>query len=247
MQTLKLSAETRNETGKGAVRRLRATGKIPAVAYGPKLDATQLSISPKDVTRVLGTEHGRNSVIELSVGADRKLTVLLTDFQYHPVTREILHADFREIKEDEPIDVDVPFEALGKPKGVVAGGVLRVVYRKLPIRCLPALVPTKITHDVSELELDHAVHAKELKLPEGVSVRLPPEQTVAAVAMEKKREEEEAPAPGAAAAAGAAPAAGGAAPAAGGAAPAAGAAAPAAGGEGAAAPAAAKGGAKPSK
>ena len=246
MQTLKLSAETRNETGKGAVRRLRATGKIPAVAYGPKLDATQLSISPKDVTRVLGTEHGRNSVIELSVGADRKLTVLLTDFQYHPVTREILHADFREIKEDEPIDVDVPFEALGKPKGVVAGGVLRVVYRKLPIRCLPAVVPTKITHDVTELELDHAVHAKELKLPEGVSVRLPPEQTVAAVAMEKKHEEEAEAAPGAAAAAGAAPAAGGAAPAAG-AAPAGGAAAPAAGGKGAAAPAPAKGGAKPSK
>lgn len=245
MQTLKLSAETRNETGKGAVRRLRATGKIPAVAYGPKLDATQLSISPKDVTRVLGTEHGRNSVIELAVGAERKLMVLLTDFQYHPVTREILHADFREIKEDEPIDVDVPFEALGKPKGVVAGGVLRIVYRKLPIRCLPALVPIKITHDVTELELDQAVHAKELKLPEGVSVRLPPEQTVAAVAMEKKREEEEA-APGAAAAAGAAPAAGGGAPAAGGAAPAAGAAAPAAGGKGAAAPAPAKG-AKPSK
>ncbi|HEX3596022.1 MAG TPA: 50S ribosomal protein L25, partial [Polyangiaceae bacterium] len=142
---MKLSAEPRKEQGKGAVRRLRATGKIPAVAYGPKLDATSLAISPKDVTTVLGTERGRNTVIELAVGGDKKLTVLLTDFQYHPVTREILHADFREIKEDEPIDVDVPFEAVGKAKGVVNGGVLRVVYRKLPIRCLPAHVPAKIS------------------------------------------------------------------------------------------------------
>ncbi len=244
MQTLKLSAEPRKESGKGAVRRLRATGKIPAVAYGPKLDATSLSISPKDVTTVLGTERGRNSVIELSIGAERKLTVLLTDFQYHPVTREILHADFREIKEDEPIDVDVPFETTGKAKGVVAGGVLRLVYRKLPIRCLPGLVPAKLSHDVTELELDHAVHAKDLSLPQGVSVRLPPEQTVVAVAMEKKQPDEAEAAPGAAAAGGAAAAAG--APAAGGAAPAAGAAAPAAAGKAAAAPAAAKG-AKPSK
>src|SRR5690242_10122637 len=247
MQTLKLSAEPRQVSGKGAVRRLRKTGRIPAVAYGPKLETLQLAISPKDVSTVLATERGRNSVIELSVGAERKLTVLLTDFQYHPVTREFLHADFKEIKENEPIDIDVPFEALGKAKGVVEGGVLRIVYRKLPVRCLPAAVPAKITHDVTELELDHSVHAKDLKLPEGVSVRLPPEQTVAAVAMEKKREEEAEAAPGAAAAAGAAPAAGGAAPAAGGAAPAGGAAAPAAGGKGAAAPAPAKGDAKPSK
>src|SRR5262249_14494156 len=104
METMKLSAETRQESSKGAVRRLRATRKIPAVAYGPKLETLQLTISPKDVTSVLATERGRNSVIELSVGADRKLTVLLTDFQYHPVTRALLHADFREIKENEPID-----------------------------------------------------------------------------------------------------------------------------------------------
>ncbi|HEX4338932.1 MAG TPA: 50S ribosomal protein L25 [Polyangiaceae bacterium] len=241
MQTLKLSAEPRTDLGKGAVRRLRATGKIPAVAYGPTLDATSISISPKDVTTVLATERGRNSVIELSVGSDRKLTVLLTAFQYHPVTRELLHADFREIKEDQPIDVEVPFEATGKAKGVVAGGVLRIVYRKLPIRCLPALVPAKLTHDVTELELDNAIHAKDLNLPEGVTVRLPPEQTVIAVAMEKKQPDEAEAAPGAAAA-GAAPAAGAGAA---GAAPAAGAAAPAAGGKGAATPAAK--GAKPSK
>jgi large subunit ribosomal protein L25 len=233
MQTIKLSAQSRSQTGKGAVRRLRATGHIPAIAYGPKTTTTQLAVSPKDVLSILGTEYGRNSVIELDIEGDRKLTVLLTDFQYHPVTRSLLHADFLEIKENEMIDLDVPFETIGKPKGVIAGGILRQVYRKLPVRCLPSAVPVKITADVSALELDEAIHTKDLTLPEGVSIRLPPEQTVAAVATQKKVVEEEvAPgAPGAAAAgAAAAPAAAG------------GAAAPAAAPAGKAA-----GGAKPSK
>jgi large subunit ribosomal protein L25 len=237
MQTIKLSAQSRTESGKGSIRRLRATGQIPAVAYGPKTATTHLSLSPKEITTVLGTEYGRNSVIELDIAGARKMTVLLVDFQYHPVTRSLLHADFKEIQADEPIDLEVPFETTGKPKGVTAGGVLRQVYRKLPVRCLPSAVPVKITHDVTELELDQSVAAKDLALPAGVSVRLPPEQTVAAVVIEKKMGEEPEAAPGAAAAG--APAAAGAAPAAGAAAPA------AAGGKAAAAPAA--GGKAPAK
>ena len=241
MQTIKLSAQSRTEAGKGAVRRLRATGKIPAVAYGPKLAATHLTVSPKEIVAILGTEYGRNSVINLEIEGGKKTMVLLADFQYHPVTRSLLHADFFEIQENEPIDLEVPFETTGKPKGVVAGGVLRQVYRKLPVRCLPSAVPAKLTHDVTELELDQSVSTQELQLPEGVSIRLPPEQTILSVAMEKKQSDE---AEVAAAAAAGAPAAG----AAGAAAGAAGAPA-AAGAKAGAAPAAAgkAGGAKTSK
>jgi len=244
MQTIKLAAQSRTQVGKGAVRRLRAGGSIPAVAYGPKLSTTAIAVSPKDVANVLGAEYGRNSVIELDIDGSRKLTVLLADFQYHPVTRELLHADFFEIKADEPIDLDIPFETTGKAKGVVEGGVLRQVYRKLPVRCLPAAVPVKISHDVTEVELDGSVYARDLKLPEGVAVRLPPEQTVVHVALVKKQVEEAEAAPGAPGAPGAAAPAAGAA--AGGAAPAAGGAAPAAAKGGAAAPAG-KAPAKPSK
>jgi large subunit ribosomal protein L25 len=205
MQSIKLAAEARKEQGKGEARRLRAGGRIPAVAYGPNLKSTPLAVSPKDIQSVLGTEYGRNAVIELDIKGEKKLTVLLTDFQYHPVTRSILHADFLEIREDQPVDFDVPFEALGKAKGVVAGGVLRQVFRKLPVRCLPANLPVKLTHDVTELELDHSVAAKDVKVPEGVSIRLPAEQTVLAVVTEKKKyDEEEEAAAAAAAAAGAA-------------------------------------------
>jgi large subunit ribosomal protein L25 len=253
MQSIKLAAEARKETGKGEVRRLRAGGRIPAVAYGPNLKSTSLAVSPKDILGVLGTEYGRNAVIELDIKGEKKVTVLLTDFQYHPVTRSILHADFLEIREDQPVDFDVPFEALGKAKGVVAGGVLRQVFRKLPVRCLPANLPVKLSHDVTELELDHSVAAKDVKVPEGVQIRLPAEQTVLAVVTEKKKYEEEeaaaaaAGAPGAAPGAPGAPAAAGAAPAAPGAAGAAGA-APAGGapaGKGGAP--AGKGPSKPSK
>jgi large subunit ribosomal protein L25 len=247
-QTIKLSAESRSETGKCAVRRLRNNGRIPAVAYGRGLVTKQISVSPKDVVGVLATERGRNSVIELDVQG-HKSTVLLVEYQYHPVTRALLHADFREIKENEMLDVDVPFETTGKPKGVIAGGVLRQVFRKLPVRCLPANVPVKLSHDVTELEIDDVVPVSALALPEGVTIRLPPELTVVAVVTEKKQVEEEV-VPGAAgvagAAAGAAAAPGAAGAAAGAAAaPTAGA---AAGGKAGAAPAAGgKGGGKPSK
>jgi large subunit ribosomal protein L25 len=233
MQTTKLNAETRTINGKGAMRRLRNGGKIPAVSYGKGIPTEQFAVSPKEIVAILASERGRNTVIELDIPGGRNRQVLLAEFQYHPVTRSLLHADFLEVQEDQQVDVDVPFEVTGKPKGVVAGGILRQVYRKLPLRCVPSKIPVKITHDVTELDIDDSVAAKLLTLPEGVTVRLPPEQTVVSVTTEKKRDEAEAPAPGAPGAA----AAGAAAPAAGGTGGAA--AAPAAGGKAGAAPAAA--------
>jgi large subunit ribosomal protein L25 len=153
---------------------------------------------------------------------------MIRDFTVHPVKRELEHIDFIEVKLDKPVDVNVPLIPFGKAPGVVAGGVLRVVYRTLPVRCLPDRIPVKIETEVSHLELGQHITTQELKLPEGVTVRLPPEQTLVAVVAPEKEEVEEvaAAAPGAAAGApGAAPAAAGA--------PAAGAPAPAA--EGAAA------------
>jgi large subunit ribosomal protein L25 len=211
MEQIKIVASRRPQGGKGNARRLRAEGHIPAVAYGRDLAAMPLSVSPKDLLNVLASEHGRNSVVELELEGD-KFTALLADYQYHPVTRSLLHADFLHIHLDKPVEVDVPLELTGKPAGVVVGGILRQVFRKLPIRCLPAQIPVKIVHDVTELELDDAVPVSALALPEGVVVRLPAEQTVAAVVTEKKRGEAEEEAEAAAAAAAAVPAEAGAEP-----------------------------------
>jgi large subunit ribosomal protein L25 len=210
MESIKVSATRRSESGKGVASRLRATGKIPAVAYGKQLPAQALAVSPDALKAVFASAYGNNNVIELDVEGKDKLTVLLRDYQYHPVSRQLLHADFVQIHLDQPVDVEVPLELTGKPLGVIQGGILRQVFRKLPLRALPNNIPVKIVHDVSSLELDGHVASKDLALPEGVSVRLPAEQTVASIVHEIVREEETAaPAAGAAAAgAAAAPAAG---------------------------------------
>jgi large subunit ribosomal protein L25 len=201
MDTIKIAAKRRTGSGKGAARRLRHDELIPAVTYGPEHDSAPLAISPKELLAVLASEHGRNSVIELDVEGE-KITALLADYQYHPVSRQLLHADFLQISLERPVLVDVPLELTGKAQGVVLGGTLRQVFRKLPIECLPMNIPVKIEHDVTELGLDDTVSTKDLALPEGVTVRLPAEQTVAAVVTETTRgmEDEEA-APEAAAAA----------------------------------------------
>ncbi|HEY1532733.1 MAG TPA: 50S ribosomal protein L25 [Polyangiaceae bacterium] len=216
MEAIKVTASRRDDHGKGAARRLRNEGKIPAVAYGKSLPTQALAIQPEAIKAVLASARGRNTVVNLDVDGKAGLTVMLSDFQYHPLTRSLLHADFVQVHLDQPVNVEVPLELTGKAAGVVAGGTLRQVFRKLPIRCLPGQIPVKVVHDVTSLALDGHVATKDLNLPEGVSVRLPAEQTVASVVTEIIRAEEEtAPAAGAAGAAGAAPAAGAAAPAAG--------------------------------
>jgi large subunit ribosomal protein L25 len=208
METIKVVASRRSDSGKGAAHRLRATGKIPAVAYGKQLPAQALAVSPDALKAVFASAYGNNNVIELDVEGKDKITVLLRDYQYHPVSRALLHADFVQVHLDQPVDVEVPLELTGKPQGVIKGGTLRQVFRKLPIRALPSNIPVKIVHDVTTLDLDGHVAPKDLSLPEGVAVRLPPEQTVAAIVHEVVREEEAAPAAAAAApAAGAAAAA----------------------------------------
>src|SRR5215831_12734114 len=105
MDLRKISVTARDGRGKGEATRLRRGGRIPAVAYGKKLGAQSLALSPDDLKGVLTSERGRNTVIELDVEGKNKLTVLLREYQHHPVTRAILHADFVQISLDEPVDV----------------------------------------------------------------------------------------------------------------------------------------------
>jgi large subunit ribosomal protein L25 len=213
-----VTADTRSVKGKSAVRRLRGTGKIPAVAYGKSLAATMLAVTPKDIVTILKSERGQNTVLQMKVTGGTDMLVMIKDYTFHPVSRSLEHVDFVEVKLDRAVDVEVPLVALGKAVGVAKGGILRQVYRTVPVRCLPDRIPLKLEAEISHLELGDAFQAQHLKLPEGVEVRLPPEQTiVSVVAPEKERAEDVAPTAGAPAAAGAAaaPAAAGAKPAAG--------------------------------
>ena len=191
MELVKLKATKRIPNGRSRALQLRQQGQIPAVTYGRGSENQALAVSPKELSEILLSEYGKNSVLELDIDGEPSLSVMVTDYQYHPVSRKLLHADFIQISLEEPINVDVPLNLSGRAQGVVMGGVMRQIFRVLPIRCLPTQTPIELTHDVTAMELDALVAVQDLKLPEGVEVRLKPTQTVVAIVAARKLEVEE--------------------------------------------------------
>ena len=165
MEIIKLNAAPRPESGKGPSHRLRLAGKIPAIAYGRDLKATPLAVSPKGLLQVLSSDHGQNAVVELDVEGGETITVMVRDYSYHPVTRELQHADFMRVLLDQPVEVEIPFRCVGKSKGIVLGGVLQQVFRKLPVVCLPERIPAFIEIDITELDMGESLKANRSTCP----------------------------------------------------------------------------------
>jgi large subunit ribosomal protein L25 len=225
-----LTARVRDGAGKGSARRLRAQGLVPAVVYGRHLETpVHIAVDPVEVKKAITTPHRLNTLLSLKLDGQPERLVLLKDYQQDPVSREMLHADFIDVRENEQVKVNVPLVLTGKPVGVTEGGILSQSRRDLEVYALPSAIPEKIEADVSALKIAQSLHINEVKLPQGVRVKTQVNYTIAVVSVPEK-EEVVAPVAAATPVAGA-PAAGapGAAPAAG--APAAGApgAAPAAG------------------
>lgn len=186
MQTVKLETTPREQSGKGIARRLRASGQIPAVFYGKGIETLALSVQPKALTEAWGGELGRNAILDLEIGG-KTVPAQAVDYQVHPVTRALLHVDFRAVVPDQAVTVRVPLEFVGKPKGIVLGGTLRKVFREVPVSCLPSQIPAKIVHDVSGLGLEQTVSVSALTLPEGVVVKLKPSQRLGGVYGSKRK------------------------------------------------------------
>jgi large subunit ribosomal protein L25 len=160
METTTLQAEVRDSRGKGPARRLRAQGQIPGVFYGPGVEPTPLTLSPKELEKALRGERGRNVVFKLSVGGKDELA-MVKDVTIDPVSRELLHVDLYRIFEDKVLEIDVPFHAIGRAQGVVMGGVLNVTRRTLPLRTTPANIPVSISVVAIILEPRKALAAEE--------------------------------------------------------------------------------------
>jgi len=232
-----LAARIRDGAGKGSARRLRAEGLVPAIVYGRHLEAPiHIAVDPVAVKKAISTPHRLNTLLSLALDGQPERLVLLKDYQQDPVTREMLHADFIDVRENEQVKVNVPLVLVGRPVGVTEGGILSQSRRELEVFALPSAIPEKIEADVSALKIAQSLHINEVKLPEGVRVKSHVNYTVAVVSVPEK--EEVAPAPAAAAT----PAAGAPAAGAAGATTAAPADAKAADGKGTPAPAAAKDG-----
>jgi len=207
MEKQTLPAEVRTERGKGSARQLRFGGKIPAVLYGPGGDTKSISIDPELLTKALSTSFRRNQLIELDIAGAKEL-VVVRDLDVHPLSRAIRHADFYRVSLDRPAIYNVTLKTVGRAKGVVKGGEVRVHFRTLPVRVTPDKVPAEIVLNVENLDMMESIRVKDIVLEAGEIV-LPAERNVVLCTSEVKKlpEEEGAGAPGAAAPAAAAPAA----------------------------------------
>jgi large subunit ribosomal protein L25 len=184
-----LQAKPRNAAGKGSARRLRAEGLIPAVVYGRHLQTPeQIAVDPLAVKKAIATPHRLNTLLALRVDGTPERLVLVKDYQQDPVTREMLHADFIDVRENEQVKVKVPLVLVGKPVGVTEGGVLSQSRRELQVHALPTAIPERIEADVSHLKIAQSLHINDVKLPAGVRVKAGVNYTLAVVAVPEKEE-----------------------------------------------------------
>ena len=234
--SFELVAEFRETQGKGASRRLRHEGKVPAILYGGHSEARKLSLSHQKLLIMLDNERFYSTILNLKVGEETQAAIL-KDVQRHPYKNAIVHIDFQRVEDNQKIRMSIPLHFTGaavSPGVKTQGGIVSHMRSEGEVSCLPKDLPEFIEVDLSGLSLNESIHLSQLKVGEGVELLALAKEDTAVVAIHSPRAEEAEPAAAAAAeGAAAAPAAGAkAAPAAAGAK-----AAPAAGAKAAAAPA----------
>src|SRR5579859_1123234 len=176
--------------GKNEARRLRQTGKVPAVLYGGKSGPITLSVNAKQVSAILRSPTGHNTLFQVNLGGKQE-PAIVKDWQVDPVTGNLLHVDLLRIAMDVRMKVKVPVHTFGEPSGVkVQGGVYEVVTREVEVECLPADIPTEFKVDVSGLALNQSLRAGELPLDTKKLKLLTDPQTVLSHVVTLRAEEE---------------------------------------------------------
>lgn len=197
METLTLAARVREERGKGAARRLRRSGHIPAVFYGPKTNPVALVVDYPELETILKKTSSENVILDLVMnsgrGSETKKT-MIKGLQVDPISQNVLHADFYEISMDHEITVNVTIHLVNTPIGVTNGGIQQQIRREIMISCLPDKLVEKIDLDVSKLDIGDSYHISDIVLPEGVRSEVEGHLTVVTVAapsVEREVAEEE--------------------------------------------------------
>ena len=167
-EVLDLSAETRDRAGKGASRAMRREGRVPAVIYGNKQEATAIHLEEKLLMKMLHTGHFFNSVVMLDLGGE-KIRTLPKDVQFHPVSDRPLHADFLRIGEHSKVTVNVPVHFVDEElsPGIKRGGVLNVVVHDLGLTVDAAEIPDEISISLKGLDVGENIHLSQIALPKG--------------------------------------------------------------------------------
>jgi large subunit ribosomal protein L25 len=148
---------------KNAARRVRVSGKIPAVVYGAGQESVAVAVDPKIITRILHSDSGHNTIFDLDVTGAPVVKAMIVDWQHEPIKGALLHIDLKRIAMDKAMRVSVPIQLIGVPVGVKSqGGILEHVLREVEIECLPGDIPGHLDADVSGLELHQAIHVSDL-------------------------------------------------------------------------------------
>lgn len=201
MEELVIEVERRSSTGKGANRKLRREGLIPAVVYGGKdKEAVPVVLDRHTVTELLRQEKGRNTVFLLKMkGTKQERHAMVRDAQIDPLTQQYRHLDFIRVIKGQRLKVEIPVVLEGEAAGVKVGGFLDWVGRTLHVECAAEAIPESFRVDVSHLELGQHIAASELALPEGVKLLDDPRKMIATVKTHAKEVEEAKPVEAAAA------------------------------------------------
>ena len=167
-----LNVERREGAGKGASRRLRHTGKIPAIVYGGGLEPVSIQLVHEDIWLAQQNEWFYSSILDLNLGGDIQ-QVLLRDMQRHPARPRVLHLDFQRVMANEVLRLSVPLRFVNQetsPAGKTSGVVITHELTDVEIECLPADLPSNIEVDLAALKEGDVVHLSALTLPKGVSI-----------------------------------------------------------------------------
>ncbi len=206
METLTLDVTLREKTGKGVARKLRIAEKLPAVLNSAG-NTVPLELEKKPMLKLINSQKSGHTLLTLNVSnasSDNKSrTAIVKDFQVHPITNELIHIDFKEIKMDEKISITVPVILKGVAKGVKEGGVMQVMTRNVTVECMPGNIVDSVEFDITNVKANSTVHASSLILPEGVVLKSSPEAVILVISTprasdavsEEKTAVEETPAP----------------------------------------------------
>jgi large subunit ribosomal protein L25 len=172
MKSLKLKVAPRTQTRRKGSKALRSAGRIPANIYGKSIAPQNLEVDSEAFIELIHSAHSEIVLVDLEVSGDANARLaLVQDVQHHPLTGEVLHVDFHEVKSDELITIRIPVEATGEAEGVKSGGgTLEHVLQKVRVTALPKDLPEQIVVDVSALAVGQAIQIGQIQAPAGVTI-----------------------------------------------------------------------------
>ncbi len=180
MQQVRLEAQKRESSGKGAARGMRRAGHLPAILYGRKNEVIPIRIDERGFRNFL-QHYGESAFINLEIVDHGTENVMVKEIQRDPVNGQLLHTDFLRISMDEPITSTASITLVGSAPGIQEGGIIEFPHRQLTLHCLPTLLPEEIEVDISALDINDSISVESIALPEGIDILDDPSTRIVAV------------------------------------------------------------------